>query len=247
MVPAVEAPWAPMLRRLRRESFGLDGPLIGTAEHVRVHGALNAWSPHVLPAPTGWPTDAVPAGFWRLPAPDWRPPRRLLDFFAAREPPVYVGFGSTIDKHPAALGDAVVRGLRRARRRAAAATGSGAPPLAGSADSPAPDPAPSQSLLPRVAAAVHHGGIGTVAAASTAGTPQVIKPFLGDQRFWPRRAHAIGVATSLRTLTPDAIADAITTAISTLTPRARALSTAIQREHGIETAITRLEHLVQRR
>jgi rhamnosyltransferase subunit B len=40
---------------------------------------------------------------------------------------------------------------------------------------------PFQKLFPRCAAVVHHGGVGTVARALAAGTPQLILPFAFDQ------------------------------------------------------------------
>ena len=40
---------------------------------------------------------------------------------------------------------------------------------------------PFQKLFPQCAAVVHHGGIGTVAKALAAGTPQLILPFAFDQ------------------------------------------------------------------
>jgi rhamnosyltransferase subunit B len=38
-----------------------------------------------------------------------------------------------------------------------------------------------RTLLPRCAAMVHHGGIGTAALAFAAGIPQVVTPFAHDQ------------------------------------------------------------------
>src|SRR5260370_34097193 len=44
--------------------------------------------------------------------------------------------------------------------------------------------APHDWLFPRMAAAVHHGGAGTTAAAGRAGIPLVIVPFYGGQPVW---------------------------------------------------------------
>ncbi|KAL9260707.1 Sterol 3-beta-glucosyltransferase UGT80A2-like protein [Drosera capensis] len=49
-------------------------------------------------------------------------------------------------------------------------------------------------LFPRCAAAVHHGGSGSTAAALQAGIPQVICPFILDQFYWAERMSWIGVA-----------------------------------------------------
>lgn len=56
---------------------------------------------------------------------------------------------------------------------------------------------PFASLLPRVAAVVHHGGIGTTADAFRAGTPQLIVPFAYDQFDNGLRAKRLGVAEVL--------------------------------------------------
>ena len=54
--------------------------------------------------------------------------------------------------------------------------------------------APFSLLLPRVAALVHHGGIGTTAQALKAGVPQLIRPQAFDQFDNVDRAAALGVA-----------------------------------------------------
>jgi UDP:flavonoid glycosyltransferase YjiC (YdhE family) len=43
------------------------------------------------------------------------------------------------------------------------------------------DYVPLSALLPRAAAIVHHGGIGTTALALAAGVPQLVAPFADDQ------------------------------------------------------------------
>ncbi len=58
---------------------------------------------------------------------------------------------------------------------------------------------PFTALLPRAAAVVHHGGIGTTAEAFRAGTPQLIVPFAYDQFDNGLRAKRLGVAGVLFT------------------------------------------------
>ncbi|XP_016453631.1 uncharacterized protein LOC107777967 isoform X4 [Nicotiana tabacum] len=53
---------------------------------------------------------------------------------------------------------------------------------------------PYNWLFPRCAAAVHHGGSGSTAAALQAGVPQVICPFMLDQFYWAERMFWLGVA-----------------------------------------------------
>jgi hypothetical protein len=77
--------------------------------------------------------------------------------------------------------------------------------------------APYSTLLPHLAALVHHGGIGTTSQALHAGVPQLIRPVAYDQfdnahhalqlgvalELLPRRYTVAAVATCLRTLVDD--------------------------------------------
>jgi rhamnosyltransferase subunit B len=56
---------------------------------------------------------------------------------------------------------------------------------------------PLRRLLPRVAALVHHGGIGTTAEALRAGVPQVVVPLAFDQFDNGARVEALGVGRLL--------------------------------------------------
>jgi UDP:flavonoid glycosyltransferase YjiC (YdhE family) len=58
--------------------------------------------------------------------------------------------------------------------------------------------APFTELLPRAAALVHHGGIGTVAHAFAAGLPQLITPFNFDQPDNASRVHRLGAGAFIR-------------------------------------------------
>ncbi len=54
--------------------------------------------------------------------------------------------------------------------------------------------APHSLLMPRAAAVIHHGGIGTLAQALHSGRPQLIVPFFADQPDNAARAARLGVA-----------------------------------------------------
>jgi len=56
---------------------------------------------------------------------------------------------------------------------------------------------PFSELLPRVAALVHHGGIGTTAQALAAGTPQLIMPMAHDQPDNAARVEKLGVGLTI--------------------------------------------------
>src|SRR5947209_11251198 len=70
------------------------------------------------------------------------------------------------------------------------------------------DYAPFSELLPRCAALVHHGGIGTTAQALAAGVPQLIVPFAHDQHDNAARVKRLGCGAELasRRYRPTAVA-----------------------------------------
>ncbi|MET7338006.1 glycosyltransferase [Nonomuraea sp. NPDC005650] len=240
---AIEAPYRGTIRTWRAEALGLQDGFRPMADLIKTGSVLHAWSPHLMPAPADWPGSARPIGFWTMPLDDtWTPPERLARFLEQGEPPVYVGFGSSTTGDPDSMTATVLEGVRLAGRRAVLATGWGAlRPGAVADDVLVMEEAPHDWLLPRVAVAVHHGGIGTAAAALRAGMPQVVRPFLGDQPFWAGRLHHLGVAPApLRgRLTATRLATAITTATE-LAPAARALAGDVAGEDGVTTAITRI-------
>jgi len=70
---------------------------------------------------------------------------------------------------------------------------------------------PLQYILPKCAAIIHHGGIGTSAEALKSGIPQLILPFFGDGLYNGKQLKKIGVADCLPVIkwTPEIIKDSI--------------------------------------
>ncbi|GGS57543.1 glycosyltransferase [Actinokineospora fastidiosa] len=174
----------------------------------------------------------------------------LAAFLDAGAPPVFVGFGSMSGPDPAATTATVVRAARAVGVRVVLGTGWGGLAAEQGPDVFAVGEAPFDRLFPRVAAVVHHGGAGTVAAAAAAGRPQVVCPFVGDQPFWGRRLHRLGVAPApidQRALDADRLAAAIEHALSAeVADRAAELGARVRAERGVETAVARLEAIVRR-
>jgi rhamnosyltransferase subunit B len=82
---------------------------------------------------------------------------------------------------------------------------------------------PFKALLPRLAAFVHHGGIGTTSQALLAGVPQLVRPMGFDQFDNARRVTTLGVARQLlpRHYRPEAVAKALHELVDEPTIRAR--------------------------
>lgn len=168
-------------------------------------------------------------------------------FLAGGAPPVYVGFGSMPIANPGRLGRMlgevadtlgqrlvvlahtfVLDGLRGHPR--CLVTGS----------------VPLEQLLPRVAAAVHHGGAGTVATAARAGVPQVVVPHMSDQFRWKAEVAKLGLgpaAGPFRTLSARALARAISECLSNprYAARAREVAARLAGTDGVALTVDLIE------
>ena len=208
---------------------------------------LYNYSPSLLPQPGDWPASRIRVtGAWTLPGSTAEPTSALRQFVEAGERPVAVGFGSMRvgDAERARLSLAVLDALHRLKRRAVVIRGWGALDLASDERIMVVDHAPFAWLLPRVAAMVHHGGAGTVAAAARAGVPQIVVPFVADQFFWAWQLQRLGVSPgglSRRRLDGGSLAAAISRTEPMLEVAQR-LGARVRREDGIGAAIEALEH-----
>jgi UDP:flavonoid glycosyltransferase YjiC (YdhE family) len=146
------------------------------------------WPESLVPKPPEWGPHIELANFIHYAqAQAYEPPPALLDFLAAGEAPIYVGFGSVVAEDPAALTRTIFRALEQAGARGVVSRGWAH--LGGEAPPPNVhliDDCPHDWLFPRCRAVCHHGGAGTTAAGLRAGLPTVIVPFFGDQFFWGR-------------------------------------------------------------
>lgn len=168
----------------------------GTDSADSADGAvILACSPRLVPPAADWPAAVHCTGRLALPVHDWEPDAGLARFLRSGPPPVYVGFGSVPLRDPRA---AVARQAEAARRAGVRVLIAPSPGF-GSRHEAYGDHArllgfvPHDWLLPRTAAAIHHGGAGTTHAALAAGVPQGVVPFSLDQPYYARRVAALGL------------------------------------------------------
>lgn len=241
------APFNGLVREWRTQVLGLP------AQSSRVKGflldgqpipVLYAYSRHVLPAPADWPASAHVTGYWFLEDhSNWQPPRDLLAFLGDGPAPVYVGFGSMVSDHPERFTQIIVEALQQAGQRGVIASGWGGLRQANLPGAIyALTEAPHDWLFPRMAAVVHHGGAGTLAAGLRAGKPTVVVPFMVDQPFWGNIVHKLGVGPqpiAAKKLSADALAGAIRAAVTDpdMRRRAEAVGAYIRAEDGVRNAV----------
>ena len=247
--PIASAPWPHLGSWWNRLSYRIGYLLIGMLEKRyltpwrREHGlstrrlhtkpdytccghrvpAVYATSPLLMQRPGNWDAKIYMSGFWWEEADTpFTPPRALLDFLAAGEKPVYIGFGSMVSGDMAETFRIVLEAVDRAGIRAVIASGwSGEKLPAGTDRVFYVDYVPHSWLFDRVSAAVHHGG--------------------ADQPFWGDRVHAAqcGPAPVPRDrMTAGRLAEALRdlTQNPVYRQKAAAVGEGMRREHGVQNA-----------
>lgn len=195
------------------------------------------FSPTVIERPADWRPGLHVVGYWwpQRPA-GWQPPAGLVDFLQAGPPPVYVGLGSGGHGHGDRLNEVVHAALRRAGVRGVIQSG-WAGLSAVDDDTIAVDHEPHDWLMPQMAAAVHHAGAGTTAAALRAGAPAITVPIGYDGPLWAQRLASLGVSPGyipFKSISVENLSAAIRDAVSdsSYQDRARAVASCIDAEDG---------------
>jgi rhamnosyltransferase subunit B len=176
----------------------------------RVLGLFPDW---FAPPPADWPASFRATGFVGFDgtAAGGRLASEVERFLDAGPPPVVITPGSA-NAHGRRFLEGAVAACAAMGRRGLVLT-----PYGDQVPRPLPPgvmhapSAPFAALLPRAAALVHHGGIGTMAQALAAGIPQLVMPMAHDQPDNAARAQRLGVASWIapRSWTASRIAPAL--------------------------------------
>jgi len=104
--------------------------------------------------------------------------------------------------------------------------------------------APHDKLFPRCSVIVHHGGMGTTAAAMRAGTPQVIFPHVADQPFVANRVFSLGLSPPplpISKLTFETLKNSIQSVLSSPLMTSNAQKISLKIENGVGKAVEIVE------
>lgn len=191
---------APRLDRLRAR-LGLQGRV----RHIMsrwMHSpdrVLCAWPEWFAPPQPDWPPQARTVGFALMRNAQRPALAPVLERFLQAGPrPVGITPGSAM-AHGRPFFERALQACAASGRRAVLVT-----PYAEQLPTPLPPwahhvaYAPFEALVPRLAALVHHGGIGTCAEALAAGVPQIVAPFAHDQFDNAARLRRLGVGTQVK-------------------------------------------------
>ncbi len=161
---------------------------------------LVAMSKPLIDRSNAWDVSYQFTGFWLDDQPlTWIPSEPLLRFLSEGSPPVVFTLGSMATLEVSGLPDTVIETLRVAGGRGVILGN-----LAGEKRGFAfgntiyfEGEIPYQWLFPKACAVVHHGGVGTVAAALRAGVPSVLLPQISAQQYLARVLLDAGLATGV--------------------------------------------------
>lgn len=118
----------------------------------------------------------------------------LEKFIAGGEPPIYIGFGSMIDHDHEQLYKIIEALAARYKLRFIVSKGELNFKVSSNPNIHLTGHQPHHKLFPRMAAVVHHGGMGTTYTALRSGVPQVVIPHHLDQYYYCLRLHKLGIA-----------------------------------------------------
>lgn len=208
-------------------------------------------SSHFLEEPSDYPGHSKFTGFWTDNSGD-ELPQDLLDFINSGTPPLLITFGSMPFNSNLNLPAVLKKLNEETGSRLLIVKGWGLNDLSdleGSKEIKVISGAPYDKLLPHVKAAVHHGGIGTIAACLEAGKPFLACPVLypmGDQHFWGTVAYKKGVGLKpapLSKMTESSLINAVKKLLSDeqLYINSKNLMERLKSENGLDNAIQYIE------
>ncbi|WVR07540.1 hypothetical protein IAU60_004582 [Kwoniella sp. DSM 27419] len=229
---------AGQINKWRKKHLGLHSTDMTALSVTKVPFLYN-FSSAVVPKPLDWHDDIIITGYWELQNSDseWSPSPALEAFMArAKEegkPLVYIA---------ADVRAIIAKGW----------SSRGGDPATEGEEIKFPtscfgvEKIPHGWLFPKVQAALHHGGAGTVGASLRAGLPTLIKPC--DQFFWAVRVTKLGVGLKVPSLRSDDLASALIKATTdrVMIEKAARIGEKIRSESGVDNALQAIHDNVVR-
>lgn len=159
--------------------------------------AIYTISPALFERPSYWPSQLQVLGYHeRSKTNHWEPTPELETFFKQHAKVLLVTFGSMVNRNPEAKTALILEMLERSNIPAIINTASGGLVKPATYNSDLflfVDRIPYDWVLPKVYAAIHHGGSGTTHSALKYSCPSLIIPHIVDQYVWNKIVHKKGV------------------------------------------------------
>ena len=242
----------PLNVQRKAHGFGAESDLF-RREVVESDAVLGLWSPKFRDWMKGDPDHAHVCGFCTFDRSHGQETaadqvRAFLDECRGEAPLVFT-LGTSVVHHHNGFYELACQAIRALKRRAVLLVGD-------MAYAPRELPpgvkafayAPYSALFDAADTIVHHGGVGTTAAAMRAGKPTVIIPFANDEFDNARRARTLGCSVTLHAakLSASRLERALREASATASLRtaSAALGSLLRQERGAATAADRIERML---
>jgi rhamnosyltransferase subunit B len=190
--------WIGPVVRLRKK-LGLPASTINPVlEGFSPFGTLALFSPRFASPQPDWPPHTRACGFVFYDKRDAQsaPDARVEEFLGSGEPPVLFTLGSSAVMRPGSFYEESVAAARKLGVRALLLAGNSGR-MKSSEKIHVADYARYSEVMPRVAASVHSGGMGTSAQALRSGRPMLVVPWSHDQPDNAERLRKLGVSRTI--------------------------------------------------
>jgi len=227
-----------------RARFSLP-PIKDVWSHWLGDRVIVACDPELNKARTGVSFPFTQTGFMLLPSKNDLPDN-VKNFCNSGNPPVYIGFGSNPIADTEKFKLIFEKVNNDTNQRLIISKGWADLPESNSADILYVDELPFDLLFPKLAAAIYHGGTGTMAAIARAGIPQAAFPFMADQFANRDNIFKLGIGPktcNFKEMTAESISTAINECINNNTYKNNAmdLSNKLKISNGTEQTILLIE------
>ncbi len=203
----------------------------------------------LFPEVKSWENKVSLPGFFYLKNEGEALEARITAFIQAGPAPIVLTFSSMPVKSPARFQAIVTEALRETGDRAIIVIGNSGLSFESKEDQLILQAVPHHLLFPLAKGIIHHGGVGTMAAALKSGRPQLIIPFAVDQPFWAHRLARLGYALEPLTekqLTKERLVQRLNEFNNPkVKQQAQAIRQIIAKEQGVDDAITLIEKMVR--
>ncbi len=169
----------------------------------------------------------------------------LMDFIKGGPPPIVVSFSSMPLKSADDFKEKLQASLAETKNRAVVLVGNSGLAFKEEPNIMVVKAAPHLLLFPLAKGILHHGGVGTMAAALRSGRPQMIIPFSVDQPFWAHRLYHLGYSQKPLKESKLTVEELITQfkALESdeINRKAQGIKEALESEKGTENALKYIE------
>lgn len=202
-------------------------------------------SPYLFKNVKSWGDKVYLPGFFYLDTGNEVLEEKILEFINLGKEPFVISFSSMPLKSPDLFKEKLVKALKEIDNRAIIIAGNSGIAFEREKEILTIKAAPHTLLFPLAKGIIHHGGVGTMAAALKSGKPQIIIPFAVDQPFWANRLYKLGYALKpikeSEVTTEELISRFKEVEKAEVKQKAQNIKSALSEENGTENAIKYIE------